>query len=201
VNRRTVYLRTLAVAVGIGVLGGLLLIPVNAYAVKVAPMIPLLYAPIVGVWLLPVVTSMLTLRRPGAGIVTALVAGFVNLPLATYGFRAFLSMVVIGVFLELAIALTLYRRWGKPVFAVALAVASILVAALTWRGLRLESAELPEQVAFVALLIAGVEGSLVLAALFARLLEETRLTRGLAPRGRPTRSSERLLLGDPARPR
>jgi energy-coupling factor transport system substrate-specific component len=189
-----VYLRTLAVAVGIGVLGGLLLIPVSAYGVRIAPELPLLYAPAVGAWMLPVLTSMLTLRRPGAGLLTALVAGLVNLPVASYGFRAFLSMVIVGLFLELAIAVTLYRRWSKPVFAVALAVGSLLFGLAAWRGLGLDTAGLPIQVLFLTLMVLSSEGALVLAALFARLLEDTRLARGLQPRGRVTRSNKRLAL-------
>jgi energy-coupling factor transport system substrate-specific component len=141
-----------------------------------------------------VLTSMLTLRRPGVGLLTALVAGLVNLPLASYGFRAFLSMVIVGLFLEVAIAVTLYRRWSKPVFAVALAAGSLLFGAAAWRGLSLDTAGLPTQLLFLALMVVSSEGALVLAALFARLLEDTRFTRGLQPRGRATRSSERLAL-------
>ena len=199
VRRSSVHLRAIAVVLGIGILGGLLLIPVNTYAATVARGVPLLYAPVVGAWLLPVLTSMLTVRRPGAGLVAALVAGLVNVPTTSYGFRALVTMAMIGLFLELAVAVTLYRRWDRWVFAVAIVVACALYGIVTWRSLDVGSIGLPSQVAFFALLVLSGLGSLVLASIAARVLADTRLTRGLAPRPRPTGAEGWLMPGDSPR--
>jgi energy-coupling factor transport system substrate-specific component len=162
--------RVIAVVVGIGVLGGLLLIPVNTYAATVARGIPLLYAPVVGAWLLPVLTSMHAVRRPGAGLAAAVVAGLVNVPTTSYGVRALITMVMIGVFLELAIAITLYRRWDRWIFAAAILSACALYSIVTWRSLDVGSIGLPAQLAFFALLMLSGVGALVLAVLAARVL-------------------------------
>jgi energy-coupling factor transport system substrate-specific component len=170
-----VRLRTLAIALGIGLLGGILLIPVNTYAATVARGIPLLYAPVVGAWLLPAVTSMLAVRRPGAGLLAALVAGLVNVPTTSYGFRALVTMAMVGVFLELAIAVTLYRRWDRRIFAVAIVVACVLYGFVTWRSLDVGSIGLPAQLAFFALLVMSGLGALVLAAIAARVMAQSPL--------------------------
>ncbi len=167
--------RMFTVVLGIGVLGGLLLIPVNTYAATVARGIPLLYAPVVGAWLLPVLTSMLTVRRPGAGIVAALVAGLVNVPTTSYGFRAVITMAMVGLFLELAVALTLYRRWDRWTFAVAIVVACVLYGFITWRSLDVGSIGLPAQLAFFGCLVLSGLGALIIALTVARLLRQSPL--------------------------
>lgn len=198
-TRRDVTLRAVAVVVGIGVLGGLLLIPVNTYAATVARGIPLLYAPVVGAWLLPVLTSMLTVRRPGAGLGAAVVAGLVNVPTSAYGFRAIITMAMVGVFLELAIAVTRYRRWDRLTFGLAILVACLLYGFVTWRSLDVGSIGLPAQLAFFALLVLSGLGALVLASIFARLLADTPLTRGMAPRRRSSDADGWLMPDDTGR--
>lgn len=171
----SVHLRTLAVVLGIGLLGGLLLIPVNTYAATVARGMPLLFAPVVGAWLLPVLASMLAVRRPGAGLAAALVAGLVNVPTTSYGLRALVTMAMVGVLLELAIAVTLYRRWDRENLAIAIVGACVLYGTLTWRSLDVGSLGLPAQVAFFALLVVSGLGALVLAAMAARVIAHTPL--------------------------
>jgi energy-coupling factor transport system substrate-specific component len=178
-------LRAVALVMAFGLLGGLLLIPVNTYAATVARGIPLLYAPVVGAWLLPVLTSMLTVRRPGAGLGAALIAGLVNVPTTSYGLRALVTMAMIGVFLELAAAVGLYRRWDRWIFGIAIVVACVLYGFVTWRSLDVGSIGLPAQLAFFGLLVLSGLGALVLAAIATRVLADTPLTRGVAPRPRP----------------
>jgi energy-coupling factor transport system substrate-specific component len=199
VTSRSVTLRAVGLVVGIGVLGGLLLIPVNTYAATVARGIPLLYAPVVGAWLLPVLTSMLVVRRPGAGLGAAIVAGLVNVPTTSYGLRALVTMAMVGVFVELAIALTLYRRWDRWIFGIAIVVACVLYGFVTWRSLDVGSIGLPAQLAFFALLVLSGLGALVLAVLLARLLEDTPLTRGVPPRRRATAADGWLMPQDERR--
>jgi energy-coupling factor transport system permease protein len=188
--------RPVLLVLGIGVLGGLLLIPVNTYAATVARGVPLLYAPVVGAWLLPPLTAMLTVRRPGAGVAAALVAGLVTVPTTSYGLRALVTMAMVGVFLELAVAVTLYRRWDRKIFAGAIVVACGLYGFVTWRSLEVSSIGLPAQVAFFALLVVSGLGALVLAGIAARLLNDFRLA-GTSPR-RATQRDEWLMLdGEP----
>ena len=184
-RRGTVLARALGVSVGIGVLGGLLLLPVTAYALTVAERMPLLYAPVAGAWFLPVLAAMVVVGRPGAGVLAALVAGLTMSIGSPFGLQGVPGMVALGVVLEVTLAVRLYRHWGNRIFAVGIVVACLLHALSMWRRLDLPSLGIPAAVAFVALLLASALGTLVLARLIARLLEGTALTRGLGPRRQP----------------
>jgi ABC-type thiamin/hydroxymethylpyrimidine transport system permease subunit len=191
-DRGRVALRAVGVAAGIGVLGGLLLLPVTAYALTVAERMPLLYAPVVGAWFLPVVTALVVVCRPGAGLIAATVAGLVMSLGSGFGLLAVPGMVALGVVLELTLAVRLYRRWGNRIFAIGIVVACLLHALSAWRRLDLASAGVPAQVAFVGLLLISALGTLVLARLLARVLDGTAVTRGLGPREASAQPSNRL---------
>jgi ABC-type thiamin/hydroxymethylpyrimidine transport system permease subunit len=188
-------LRALGVAAGIGVLGGLLLLPVTAYALTVAERMPLLYAPVAGAWFLPVVTAMVVVGRPGAGIVAGAVAGLMMSLGAGPGLSSVPGMAALGLLLELTLAARLYRRLGNRIFAVGIVIACLLHALSAWRRLDLASIGIPGQVAFVGLLLISALGTLVLARLAARLLEGSALTRGLGPRPAPSRGDDRVAVG------
>ena len=173
----TRYLLTVA---AIGVAGGLLLIPVNNYAATIAKGVPLLYAPVVGFWLLPVIVSMVLLRRPAAGVLAALFAGLVNVPTTPYGAQAVVTMVMIGVLVELPFAVTLYKRWGYWLFAGTVLVISALYGGVTWRSLDLASLATWAQVTFFALLIGSGQLAVFLGHLVARRVEKTGVTRGVS---------------------
>ncbi len=181
-KRGTVLARALGLSMGIGVLGGLLLLPVTAYALTVAERLPLLYAPVVGAWLLPVLTAMVVVGRPGAGVLAALMAGLTMGIGSPIGLQAVPGMVALGVVLEVTLAVRLYRRWGNAIFGVGIVVACLLHAVRVWQRLELPSLGIPAGVAFMALLLVSALGTLLLARLLARLLEGTALTLGLGPR-------------------
>ena len=188
-ERRAAYLRSLAVAVGIGVLGGLLLLPVTAYAITVAERLPLLYAPVAGAWFLPIVTALVAVGRPGAGVTAGAVAGLVMSVGTEIGLRALPGMVVLGLVLEVVLAIGLYRRWGTRILLTGILIACALHAFSVWRRLDLVSMGIPAQLAFVGLLLISAIGSLALARLAARVLEGTSLMRGLGPRPAPAKPS------------
>ena len=179
-ERRAVYLRAIAVAIGIGVLGGLLLLPVTGYALTVAERMPLLYAPVVGAWFLPVVTALVVVGRPGAGLIAGTVAGLVMSLGTGLGMP---GMIALGAVLELTLAVRLYRRWGNRIVGVGIVVACLLHVLSAWSRLGISSAGIPAQLAFVGLLLISALGTLVLARLIARVLDGSAVTRGLGPRG------------------
>ena len=180
VGMRSFTTRYLLTVAAIGVAGGLLLIPVNNYAATIAKGVPLLYAPVVGFWLLPVIVSMVLLRRPAAGVLAALFAGLVNVPTTPYGAQAVVTMVMIGVLVELPFAVTLYKRWGYWLFAGTVLVISALYGGVTWRSLDLASLATWAQVTFFALLIGSGQLAVFLGHLVARRVETTGVTRGVS---------------------
>jgi ABC-type thiamin/hydroxymethylpyrimidine transport system permease subunit len=194
-GRRAGYWRAIGLAVLVGVLGGLLLLPVTGYALTVAQRLPLLYAPVAGAWFLPVVTAMVVVGRPGAGVVAGAVAGLVMSIASPIGLQAIPGMIVLGLVIELTLAARLYRRWGNRILAVGIGIACFLHALSAWRRLDLVSLGIPAQLAFAALLLISALGTLVLARLAARMLEGTALTRGLGPRSTPAQNDDRVAAG------
>ena len=173
----TRYLLTIA---AMGVAGGLLLIPVNNYAATIAKGVPLLYAPVVGFWLLPVIVSMVLLRRPAAGVLAALFAGLVNVPTTPYGPQAVVTMLMVGVLVELPFAATLYRRWGYWLFAGVVLVISALYGGVTWNSLNVASLAPWAQITFFALLVGSGQLAVFVGHLVARRVEQTGVTRGVS---------------------
>ena len=117
VRRRasTRYLLTCAV---LGVAGGLLTVGMNYASLALSVLAPAFVAVTIGAWILPSMTGLALLQRPGAGFLIALLAGLVNAPLTPFGFAQLLTVVMAGVLSELPFLITLYRNWSAPVFFV-----------------------------------------------------------------------------------
>lgn len=117
VRRRasTRYLLTCAV---LGVAGGLLTVGMNYASLALSVLAPAFVAVTIGAWILPSMTGLALLQRPGAGFLIALLAGLVNAPLTPFGFAQLPTVVMAGVLSELPFLITLYRNWSAPVFFV-----------------------------------------------------------------------------------
>jgi hypothetical protein len=88
---------------------------------------------------------------------------------------------MVGVFLELAAAVTLYRRWDRKIFAGAIVLACGLYGIITWRSLDVGSIGAPAQVAFFVLLLLSGLGALALAVIISRVLEHSPVLSGRQP--------------------
>jgi len=177
VNRfSTQYLLTCA-AIGAG--GGLLLIPANNIAAAVAAALPLLYAAIVGVWVVPSVVALDLIRRPGASVLTSLFAGLVLIPFTPYGVRSVITCLIFGVILELPFLATLYRRWSKWIFFGATLVLLALYSLLAYRTYAVETFEPWAQFAFFGLMLVSAVGFTALALLLSGRLRKAGVARGL----------------------
>ena len=173
----TRYLLTCA---ALGAAGGILLIPANNVAAAVSATLPPLYAAIVGVWILPVIAGLALLRRPGVGVLVALLSSLVTVPFTPYGARSLITGVMIGVALELPFALARYRYWRPWLFFVAALIVGALYAGVSFNSLDLVTFPTGVQVAFVALLLASLVASGALGLWLARAIERTGVVRGLA---------------------
>ena len=71
---------------------------------------------VAGVWLLPAVVGALVVRRPGAALLTEVVAASVEALLGTqWSAGVLVSGAVQGLGVEIAVALFLWRRWSLGV--------------------------------------------------------------------------------------
>ncbi|WP_432488439.1 ECF transporter S component [Kineococcus sp. SYSU DK018] len=86
-----------------------------------------------GVWLLPAVVGALVVRRPGAALLTELVAASVEALLGTqWSAGVLVSGAVQGLGVEIAVALFLWRRWTLAVAVLAGAVAAAAESVYEW---------------------------------------------------------------------
>lgn len=126
-----VTVTTLAVAFGVAFWGWsqLYVVISNAWGVAFPPAAGLLGGP----WLMAGVVGGLVVRRPGAAVVTELLAATVEALLGSHwGFSTLAAGLVQGLGAELVLAVFLYRRFGLPVAVIAGAVAGAAESVYEW---------------------------------------------------------------------
>lgn len=161
----------------LGVALGIILVPANLLTVAFMTAAPLLVLALMGAWLLPPFTALALLRRPGAGLLTSVIAGLVTVPLTPFGWMGLFQGVLWGVLCEIPFALTRYRRWPTALFlgtGLVIAVVGLLPTYTTY-GL--------DQMSPLALTLAvGLTlGSCVLAAYLSVLIARALGRTGIAP--------------------
>lgn len=172
----TQYLLTCA-AIGAG--GAVLLIPANNIAAAIAGALPLLYAAIVGVWVVPSVVALDLIRRPGAAVLTSLFAGLVLIPFTPYGVRSVITCLIFGVILEIPFLVTRYRRWSPWIFVIATLVLLALYSLLAYRTYDVQSFPAWAQVTFFGLMLVSALLFTSLSLLLSRRLAKAGVARGL----------------------
>lgn len=114
--RRTWRTVDIVVAAVLGVTFGLLFAAWNnfVYPTISAPLSGSPFGPLLaGVWLLPAVVGGLVIRKPGAALVTEVVAATLSMLFGSvWGLTVFMSGAFQGLGAELVFALFAYRRWG-----------------------------------------------------------------------------------------
>lgn len=122
----------LLVTVTIGVAMGVVFLGLSYLYYAIDPLTAA-FAPasgvLAGMWFLPAILAGLIVRKPGAALLSELIAAFVEMAAGgQWGFTTMISGLVQGVGVELGLALFAYRRSG----VVALAVAGACASALEW---------------------------------------------------------------------
>ncbi|WP_432495522.1 ECF transporter S component [Kineococcus auxinigenes] len=88
---------------------------------------------VAGVWLLPAVIGALVVRRPGAALLTEVVAASVEALLGTqWSAGVLVSGVLQGLGVEIAVALFLWRRWNLGVAVLGGVLAACLESVYEW---------------------------------------------------------------------
>ncbi|GGQ49422.1 ECF transporter S component [Couchioplanes azureus] len=175
--------RFLMTCAAIGAASGVLLVPVNHVSAILAPTVPVAYAALVGFWVLGPVLGLAVLRRPGAGVLTMLIAGLVNVPLTPFGPSAVLTTLMAGAAVESAFAVTRYRVWKPWLFYATTTAATALYALMAHVSFHMAATAPAVQVLFFVLMLAGAAVATWAGLRLARRVAETGVTRGLV---RPT---------------
>ncbi|MWB98620.1 ECF transporter S component [Agromyces seonyuensis] len=172
--------RLLLTCAAIGAAAGVLLIPVNHFSAAIFGVFPPGFAAVAGIWLLPIVVAMALLRRPGVGILVALIAGLVETPFQPYGASAIVTNLMIAVFIEIVFALALYRYWKPWLFYVAALVFGALYAPYAVASIDLPNYGLGLQITFFAVLLLSEVLATWAGLSLAKRVERTGVVRGLA---------------------
>ncbi|MEU4690281.1 ECF transporter S component [Actinoplanes sp. NPDC023714] len=179
--------RFLMACAAIGAATGVLLLPANFVAAAISAAVPLLYAAMVGVWLVGPVVALAVLRRPGAALITMLIAGIINIPTPA-GPAAIVTNLMVGGAMELGFLVTRYRIWKPWLFYVTAVVFESFYAFSAYSFFNIGDMALAAQIVFFGLMAVSAVVFIALGLLIARRLEATGVARGIAPRRRPALS-------------
>ena len=133
-GRRRVSTRILLACAAIGAAGGLIVAPVTLFSsAGPALAMPLLFAVLAMVKLLPGTLAQGILRRGGVALLAGMIVGLVNIPFSAHGPMVFVSLAGIGLLQEIVPALGLYRRFGSWTLLGSNLLAGAVSAWLGWR--------------------------------------------------------------------
>ncbi|MEV6306916.1 ECF transporter S component [Actinoplanes sp. NPDC051861] len=180
--------RFLMACAAIGAATGVLLLPANFVAAAIAPTVPLAYAAFLGVWLLGPVVALAVLRRPGAAVLTMLIAGIINIPTPA-GPNAIVTNLMVGVALELGFLVTLYRIWKPWLYYVTALAFETFYAITAYTYFNIDDMAVAVQAVFFGLMAASAVFFTWLGLIVAGRLTATGVARGIAPARRRSEAS------------
>ncbi len=105
--------RNLMMIAALSVVGLVFLIPLSYFtpAVGLSPNAVVLGGAIMGLWVIPYLLPATVVRRPGAVMIAALIMGIVGVFTTPAGPSAIFGNLMGGLFIELPLAVMLYRKW------------------------------------------------------------------------------------------
>ena len=120
--------RNLMTLAALSVVSMILLIPLNylAPAAGAAPDVVLTGCAIMGLWVIPYLLPATVVRRPGAVLIAAAIMGIISAFVTPSGPGAVLGNVLGGLFIEIPLALMLYRKWTWWSFLISAATFGLL---------------------------------------------------------------------------
>jgi energy-coupling factor transport system substrate-specific component len=150
-GRHRISTRALLACAAIGAAGGLVVAPITVFSSSgPALALPLIYALLAMVKLLPGVLAQTLLRFPGAALLTGVIVGLINIPFSAHGPMVFVSLAGIGLLQEIVPAALLYRRWGIGVLLAGSVVAGAVLGLLGWRALASSETDLTVAIGYWA---------------------------------------------------
>ncbi|WP_315583803.1 ECF transporter S component [Actinomyces viscosus] len=120
--------RNLMTIAALAVVSMILLVPLNYVApgAGAAPNGVLIGCSMMGLWVIPFLLPATVVRRPGAVVIGALLMGIMSVFTTPTGPAALLGTVIGGLFIEVPLALLLYRKWTWWSFLISAAVFGLL---------------------------------------------------------------------------
>lgn len=139
--------RPLAICAVLGVVFGLLLIPVQMASTMLLIVTPTAGFATVGVWMVPPLVASGLLRRPSAGLLSSAIAGLVLVPVTPAWWPGLVNGLLYGILGELVVLVfTRYRFWRPQRFILGGAAAGAAIAAATYQSYGLYELDVATQV-------------------------------------------------------
>ncbi|SES12811.1 ECF transporter S component [Corynebacterium cystitidis] len=116
--------RNLMMVTALAVIGLIILIPLNyiAPAAGASQDAVMFGVALMGLWCFPYLLPSVVVKRPGSTLVASIIMGVVCIFTTPSGPAALMGNIIGGLFLEVPLALFLYRKYTLPVFLFASAV-------------------------------------------------------------------------------
>lgn len=171
--------KILLTCAAIGVVSGIILLPIFAlFSSAAIAVAPLLYPVLLGFWFFAGTLMQTLTHRPGVALLTTLIAGLAIGPFTPYGFSTVLSTATVGLCQELPFLATLYRKWPSWLFYVSNAVIAFVY---SFPAQAMFAAETAEWVRLAVYPLAALSAVVTtwLARSLAKKLAQTGATRGL----------------------
>ncbi|HWS37476.1 MAG TPA: ECF transporter S component [Actinoplanes sp.] len=172
--------RFLMACAAIGAATGVLLIPAFFVSFAISATVPLAYAAMAGVWLLGPVIALAVLRRPGAAVLTMLLAGIINIA-SPAGPSAIVTNLMVGVAMELGFLVTLYRIWRPWLFYATALLFQTFYAISAYAYFGIDDMAFAGKAAFFALLGISTVAVVKIGLVIAKRLIAAGVGRGIAP--------------------
>lgn len=131
-QKARVSTRLILTAAVIGIACGIAAIPTVYLQLLAAATVPILYTVFVGTFVLGPIIAQATLRRGGAAVIAAVVAGLATAPFTPRALLAVVPMALLGGLYELTFGITLYRVWPWWRWFVASAAMSVFSLIGVW---------------------------------------------------------------------
>ncbi|WP_167147386.1 ECF transporter S component [Actinomyces sp. ZJ308] len=124
----TLGTRNLMTIAALAVVSMILLVPLNYVApgAGAAPNGVLVGCSMMGLWVIPFLLPATIVRRPGAVVIGALLMGIMSVFTTPTGPAAIVGTLIGGLFIEVPLALLLYRKWTWWSFLISAAVFGLL---------------------------------------------------------------------------
>lgn len=165
--------RNLMTVAALAVVGALIVVPMTyiGAAWATTPKGVLAACALMGVWVIPYLLPAVVVRRPGAAVIAGTIMGIITAFSHPMGPMAIIGNVIGGLYIEIPLALFLYRKWTWWSFGVAGAVFGFLNG-LAYAFAIVQGADSMMRVAIVALAVVSAWLGVAITLLIGRLLKQ-----------------------------
>ncbi|MDO5729614.1 MAG: ECF transporter S component [Actinomycetaceae bacterium] len=172
-NNSVLGTRNLMTVAALAVVGAIIVVPLTyiGAAWSTTPNGVLAACALMGVWVVPYALPPVVIRRPGAAVIAGFIMGIITAFSHPMGPAAIAGNVIGALYIEIPLALMLYRKWTWWSFGIAGTVFGFLNG-LAYAVAIVQGASTTMQIAFVAIAVVSAWIGVAVTVLIGRLLNQ-----------------------------